>query len=99
MICYHITTEDRLNSILKDGLQPNSARNRSAKPAPFIMLSQYPQWHLFKNWKKDKQLILIEINHPAIKPEMFNGDPDGLAWEKLIPPEYFNNMIKFEVIK
>lgn len=98
-VCYHVTTEDRLESILKNGLKPDSVRNRSAKPAPYIMLSLYPYWGLFKRFKKNAQPILIEIQDPAIKRRMFDGDPEGLAWEKTINPEHFKTIVRFEVIK
>lgn len=97
--CFHITTEDRLDNILKCGLNPNSPRNRSAKKAPHIMLSLYPYWSLYDNFKKNACLILIEIRDPDIKREMFDGDPEGLAWEKVIQPQYFRAVIQFQVIK
>lgn len=97
--CYHVTTEDRLGSILKNGLKPNSVRNRSAKKAPHTMLSLYPYWGLFKGYKKNAQLILIEICNSAIKCEMFEGDPEGLAYEHIIKPECFKTIVRFEVIK
>lgn len=96
--CYHVTTEDRLESILKYGLKPNSHRNRSARPAPHIMLSLYPYWNLYNGFKKDAQLVLIEICDPEIKCSMFDDDPEGLAWEKTIKPEYFNTIVRFEVV-
>lgn len=97
--CFHITTEDRLDSILKYGLKPNSIANRSARKAPHIMLSLYPHWFLYRNYKKNKGLILIEIRSPGIKREMFDGDPEGLAWENAIKPESFRAIVRFEVIK
>lgn len=96
--CFHITTEDRLISILKCGLRPNSVANRSARKAPHIMLSLYPAWSLYKNYKKKSHLILIEIRDPAIKQEMFLDDPEGLAWEQTINPEYFRGVARFEVL-
>ena len=96
--CYHVTTEDRLESILKNGLVPNAPRNRSARTAPIIMLSLYPMWGLFKSFKKKAQPILIEICDPAIKRRMFDGDPEGLAWEKPIKPEYFTTVIKYQLV-
>lgn len=104
MICYHITTEDRLPSILLKGLVPNSPANRSAKKAPFIMLSKYPVWGLFKNWKKTKTKILIEINLPATikNVEIFNqfeDDPEGIEWDENIPPSCFLRVVKFEILK
>ena len=97
-VCYHITTEDRLDRILEEGLQPNASRNRSAKPAPFIMLSLYPYWGLFKGFKKNAQPILIEIQDPAIKRRMFDGDPEGLAYEHTIKPKCFKTIVKFYVL-
>lgn len=97
--CFHITTEDRLESILKYGLKPNSIANRSARKAPHIMLSLYPMWNLYKNYKKSKSLILIEVRDPAIKREMFDGDPEGLAWERTIKPECFKAVVKIEVVR
>ena len=96
--CYHITTEDRLESILKQGLVPNSVRNRSARPAPHIILTLYPFWGLFKSFKKNAQPILIEIQDPAIKRKMFDGDPEGLAWEKPIKPEHFTAIVKYQLL-
>ena len=96
--CFHITTEDRLDDILKHGLKPNSVRNRSARKAPLTMLSLCPYWGLFKNWKKNQNNILIEIRDPAIKREMFDGDPEGLAWVHTINPSCFKAVVRFEVI-
>ena len=53
--CYHITTRDRLESILQDGLVPNSKPNWFKAETPYIMLSLYPYWWLYKD------AVLIEI--------------------------------------
>ena len=97
--CFHISTSDRVHRILKHGLVPNSERNRAANKTPHIMLSEYPAWKLYDNFKKNKGLILIEIRHPDIKREMFVNDPEGLAWGKVIDPKFFRSVVKFEVIK
>ncbi len=99
VICYHITTEDRLGSILKYGLKPNSERNRASRKAPHIMLSLYPCWTLYKNFKKKQKLILIEIRYPQITRDMFDGDPEGLAWEGIIATKYFRAIVQFTVIR
>lgn len=104
MLLYHVTTEDRLESILQNGLQPNSQSNRSARPAPFIMLSRTPVWGLFKNWKKTKPNILIEINLPNTKHNLdifkeFENDPEGIEYEYNIPPSCFLRVVKFEILK
>lgn len=97
--CFHITTEDRLVSILKYGLKPNSNRNRASNKTPHVMLSLYPYWKLYNNFKKKQKLILIEIRHPQIKCEMFDNDPEGLAFEETIPSKYFRAIVRFEVVK
>jgi hypothetical protein len=99
VICYHVTTEDRLQSILLYGLKPNSISNRSARKAPHIMLSLYPMWNLYKNWKKNKANILLEIRHPKITLDMFVDDPEGLAFEDVILPKFILAVIKFEVLR
>jgi hypothetical protein len=63
------------------------------------MLSLYPLWKLYDNFKKNKGLILIEIRHPQITRSMFDGDPEGIAWDKTIDPKFFRSVVKFEVIK
>lgn len=101
MICYHITTENRLEAILKEGLKPNSPHNRSAKDAPYVMLSKNPVWKLFNNWKKDEAKILIQLEMPLSSGEimLLNADPDGLAYEKNIKPSYFKHIYKLEILK
>jgi len=96
--CFHITTEDRLDSILKYGLKPNSQRNRASHKTPHVMLSLYPDWSLYNNFKKNKKLILIEVRHPQITREMFGDDPEGLAYEGIIYPSYFRAVVNIELI-
>ena len=90
--CYHITTKDRLESILKNGLVPNSNPNWFTAKTPYIMLSLYPYWWLYKD------AVLIEIKDPAIKEKYFN-DPEGLRWNETIKPEYFNAVIECKLNK
>lgn len=91
--CYHVTTKDRLDNILKNGLVPNSKPNWFKSETPYIMLSLYPYWSLYNG-----ELILIEIKDPAIKRKYFD-DSEGLAWHHIVEPKYFNAIIKFKVIK
>lgn len=86
-VCYHITTKDKLPAILQDGLKPNSQPSWFKSKAPYVMLSKYPYW-----WLYDKPAILIEIKDPKIKPEYFI-DPEGLRWDKVVKPKYFNAII------
>lgn len=91
-VCFHITTKDRLASIIKEGLKPNAEPNWFESPTPYVMLSKYPYWALY-----DGDMILLEIKHPDILPEYFN-DPEGLRWGEVIPPEYINRIVDFKVI-
>lgn len=90
--CYHVTTADRLASILKGGLIPNSKPNWFSEETPYVMLSLYPYWSLYDN------PVLIEIKDPRIKREYFD-DPEGLRWPYTISPKYFNAVIKYNAIK
>ena len=89
-VCYHITTKDRLPSILKDGLKPNSKPNWFKSETPYIMLSGYPYWWLYKD------AILIEIKDPSIKRKYFT-DPEGLRWGETIEPKYISAVVDFKV--
>lgn len=91
-VCFHITTKDRLDSIVKEGLKPNAEPNWFQSPTPYVMLSKYPYWELY-----NKDMILLEIKHPSILSEYFN-DPEGLRWGEVIPPEYINRIVDFKVI-
>ena len=85
--CYHITTRDRLPSILENGLVPNSKPNWFTSKTPYIMLSLHPYWWLYND------AVLIEVKDPAIKREYFD-DPEGLRWGEVIKPENFNAVIE-----
>ena len=87
--CYHVTTRDRLESILKNGLIPNSEPNFFTEKTHYVMLSLYPYWWLYDN------PVLIEIKDPRIKREYFD-DPEGLRWPYTINPKYFNVVIEFK---
>ena len=88
--CYHVTTRDRLGSILGNGLVPNSEPNWFTRETPYVMLSLHPYWWLYGD------SVLIEIKDPSIKREYFD-DPEGLRWDKIIQPEHFNAVIDFTV--
>ncbi len=80
MICYHTTTRDRLASILKQGLLPNSEPAWFSSPAPYVMLSLNPWPSL-----NDDSVVLL-VDDPAIRPEYFD-DPEGLRWPRPIQAE------------
>lgn len=90
--CYHVTTEDRLESILSGGLIPNSEPSWFTSKTPYVMLSLYPYWSLYE------KPVLIEVKDPAIKRKYFD-DPEGLRWPSTISPEYFNAVIKYNVVE
>lgn len=92
-LCFHITTTDRVATIMKEGLKPNAEPNWFSSPTPYIMLSKYPYWELY-----DKDMVLLEIKHPDILPEFFD-DREGLRWGEIIPPESINRIIDFKVRK
>ena len=103
--CYHVTTKDKLPSILKDGLKPNSVPSWFTGKTPYVMLSLYPYWSLYKNRKacgleevEESNVVLIEVKCPEIKRSYFD-DPEGLRWPDTIEPKYFNAVIEFRVIK
>ena len=103
--CYHVTTKDRLPSILENGLLPNSEPSWFTCETPYIMLSLYPYWSLYKNRKAwglpdvdENNVILIEIQCPDIKREYFD-DPEGLRWDKVILPSHINAIVEFKVIR
>ena len=101
--CYHITTKDRLESILENGLIPNSKPNWFTSETPYIMLSLYPYWWLYQNRQAwglpevdEREVVLIEIKSPDIKREYFD-DPEGLRWGEIIKPECFNAIIEYQL--
>lgn len=83
MKCYHVTTKDRLWSILCNGLRPNSKPNWFKSRTPYIMLSRRPYFELYDLEKE----VTLEISDPDIKPEYFD-DPEGLRWPFPIKPRY-----------
>lgn len=90
-VCFHITTADRVATIIKEGLKPNAKPNWFSSPTPYVMLSKYPYWELY-----DKDMVLLEVKSPDILPEFFN-DPEGLRWGETIPPKYINKIVDFKV--
>jgi len=101
--CYHVTTRDRLSSILRDGLVPNSEPSWFTSKTPYVMLSLYPYWWLYQNRKvwglpevKQGDIILVEIKDPAIKRKYFD-DPEGLRWDRVIEPKYINAVVDFKL--
>lgn len=82
MKCYHSTTKARLESIMQNGLCPNSPPEWFSSPAPYVMLYQQPLRYL-----NGVATVVLEIDSPEIKAEHFK-DPEGLRWPNVIPPEY-----------
>jgi len=89
--CYHVTTRDRLSSILSNGLVPNSEPSWFTSKTPYVMLSLYPYWWLYK-----EDTILLEIKDPAIKRRYFD-DPEGLRWDRVIEPKCINAVVDFKL--
>ena len=80
-ICYHTTTKDRVESILKNGLVPGSQPNWfEGDPVPYIMLSLTPIFdlHTAENY-------IFEVIDPKIKKQHFEND-EGLRWPHVISP-------------
>jgi len=93
MKCYHVTTQDRLWSILCNGLLPNSKPNCFTSPTPYIMLSLRPWFNLVDI----DNSVFLEISDPAIKQEYFD-DPEGLRWDKPIKPRYIRIMTVLDIL-
>jgi len=87
VICYHTTTKDRVKSIMKNGLLPNSPPTWFSSPTPYVMLSDTPWWDL-----NGKESVVIEVSDPIIKPEYFD-DPEGLRWPYPIEPKYLRILV------
>ena len=83
IVCFHTSTEDRMESIEKNGLVPSSDPNWFGKPVDYVMLSPTPWMNLHKN----KANVIYLVQDPAIKREYFE-DPEGLRWPHVIKPEY-----------
>jgi len=93
MKCYHVTTKDRLWSILCEGLRPNSKPNWFKSRTPYVMLSLRPYFTIYD----ESEEVFLEINDPAIKREYFD-DPEGLRWDKPIKPKYIKIMSIFDIL-
>jgi len=79
--CYHTTIKERLKSISKNGLKPNSKPIWFMLPVPYIMLSLRPWRYL-----NGENSIVLGISDPAIRESCF-VDPEGLRWPFIIKPE------------
>jgi len=102
--CYHVTTKDRLASILRYGLVPNAKPSWFSSRTPYIMLSLYPCWTLYRyreEWGRPRvdlaAVVLIEVKSRDIKRSYFD-DPEGLRWPYRIPVKCFNAIIEFDVL-
>ena len=83
MICYHTTTFERLLSIVKNGLVPNSPPTWFKNPVLYIMLCKEP----WERLHSDRLNVVLEVSDPTIK-ERFFIDTEGLRWNLVIKPEY-----------
>lgn len=81
MICFHTTTRDRVESIMQNGLLPNSKPTWFHSPAPYVMLSPKPWIDLNGN-----ESVVIKVTDPTIKSEYFNGE--GCRWPHRIKSEH-----------
>lgn len=54
-IWYHTTTNDKVDSIIKNGLKINSSPTWQNKPEPWIYLSVVP-------WKEGKDITIFEVD-------------------------------------
>ncbi|KKL08654.1 hypothetical protein LCGC14_2573710 [marine sediment metagenome] len=82
MICYHSTTRDRVDSIMENGLLPNSKPNYFSATTPYAMLGLKPWPDL-----NGEETVVLKVNDPAIKGEHFT-DPEGLRWPNRIKPKH-----------
>ena len=89
MKCYHSTTKDRVGSIMRNGLLPNSKPTWFTTKTPYIMLSLEPLPKLNGN-----DTIVLVVSDPDIKLVYFN-DPEELRWAYKIEPKF----IKYWVSK
>jgi hypothetical protein len=88
MKCYHVTTPDRLESIQREGLLPNSPPTWFRVPAPYVLLSLEPWADL-----NGKETVVLEVTDPRIRAEYFD-DPEGLRWPYCIASEYVRVVFK-----
>ena len=77
---YHSTTCDRLDSILKNGLQPGSVPEWFNKPVDYVMFSDRPWPNL-----NGERTIVLEVTDPALPGQ---DDPEGLRWPYPIALEH-----------
>ncbi len=82
MICYHTTLKDRIESILKEGLLPNSKPAWFTTRTPYIMLCLRP-WYKLNGYAS----VVLEVNDPKIKKEHF-VKTDMLRWPSIIDPKF-----------
>jgi len=82
MQCYHSTTKDRVGSIMRNGLLPNSKPTWFTAKTPYIMLSPEPCFILNGN-----DTVVLAISDPDIKLEYFDN-PEGLRWPYNIKPKF-----------
>ena len=82
MKCYHSTTNDRVESIMKNGLLPNSKPIWFNTNTAYIMLSDIPLQKL-----NGKDTVVLEISDPKIKLEYFDN-LEGLRWPYKIKPKF-----------
>jgi len=83
MICYHTTTLERLPSIIKHGLVPNSPPTWFKVSVPYVMLSKEPWLRLHS----ERMNIVLEVSDGTIKKDFFE-DTEGLRWNRTIKPKY-----------
>ena len=82
MVCYHTTTPDRVEQILREGLLPGSPPNWFTTPAPYVMLSPEPWEDLY-----GEESVVLRVEDPAILEEYFE-DPEGLRWGRPISSKF-----------
>ena len=82
MRCYHSTKPNRVASILREGLLPNSPSEWFSEPVPYVMLSEQPWPDL-----NGEKTVVLEITDPRIQEEYFD-EPEGLRWPYRIAPEH-----------
>ena len=86
MICYHSTTRERVESIMENGLLPNSKPNYFSAATPYVMLGSVPWPDL-----NGEETVVLKVNDPAIKGKHFT-DPEGLRWPKRIKAGYLQEI-------
>lgn len=87
MKCYHSTIKDRVESIMKNGLLPNSKPIWFKSKTPYIMLSLEPCPMMNGN-----DTIVLVISDPMIKLDYFDN-PEGLRWPYKIKPKFIRKQL------